>query len=136
MVEIAQRHNVTLDWSDASVERVETLADLFWSTRPRPKLPWSRAAHRRELAGVANDLGAYIGEVFIRNHGGSWGWVIDASGGRFPGVSSIGGQLFWPTGRARNRLTDGPENNLWHYYLVLVDDESKASPRVTLPEAD
>jgi hypothetical protein len=41
----------------------------------------------------------------------------------FPGLTAArDGARFWPSGRVRNRLVNGPEDNVWHYYQVLVAD--------------
>jgi hypothetical protein len=126
LVEVARtRHNIALDWSDGSVEQIESLADVYWRTRPQS--PPDPAAVQRMLVGIANDLGGYVGEVFRRNHGGEWGWVTGATGDRFPGMRAPSGQMFWPSGRARNRLADGPENNIWDYYQMLVEAETQAA---------
>ena len=64
-------------------------------------------------------LGSYIREVFRRNYGAEWGWVT-VQGNRFPGMQRKPDSLFWPWGKALNRIVNGPEDNLWHYYRVLL----------------
>ena len=68
----------------------------------------------------AKMFGSYVGEVYRKNHGATWG-MVEMSGQSFPGLKAeLDGTLFWPWGRARNRLTDGAENNVWHYYSELI----------------
>jgi hypothetical protein len=123
LVDVARdTHHITLDFSDASVELVEEIADRYFRTRPIA--PPDLAAFDQMLRGIANDIGGYVGEVFRRNHGAAWGIVSDSeTGDKIPGLQTSRGALFWPTGRARNRLTNGGEDNIWHYYLMLIDDE-------------
>lgn len=136
MVKVARdRHSIDLDYSDASAEAVEGIAERFWQSRPTGP---SDPATERIIVGVSNDLGGYLGETFRRNHGGEWGWVADGRGGRFPGFRTPSGALFWPTGKARNRLINGPEDNLALYYSQLVADlraTEQAPDRVPPPSS-
>ena len=106
---------ITLDWSEHSIAAVEYILDRLCKSA-RIETP---RAERVEM--VAKIFGSYIGEVFIRHHGGSWGWV-SVTGESLPGIrAASGGHLFWPWARALKRLRDGPEENVWHYYLHLTD---------------
>jgi hypothetical protein len=125
VAEAADRHGMTLDYSDDSVALVEKIAGLYYDARPLT--PPDPDAFDLKLRALANDLGGYVGEVFRRNHAGTWGRITDEStGDTFPGMKGAS-QLFWPTGRARNRLTNGPEDNIWHYYVMLLDQEAGTS---------
>ena len=108
-----QTHGIDLDWSDDSVQPVERIAALlhddYGKTRPSSE----------QVAPFYKALGSYVGEVFRRNHGAEWGWVT-LQGNRFPGMQHKPGSLFWPWGKALNRIVNGPEDNLWHYYQVLL----------------
>jgi len=106
---------ITLDWSESSVAAVEYVLDRLCKTarveKPSPE----------KVEVVAKIFGSYIGEVFIRNHGGSWGWV-SVTGEPIPGIRSAnGGHMFWPWARTLKRLREGAEENVWHYYLHLTD---------------
>jgi hypothetical protein len=106
---------VTLDWSDASIQQIESALNTFHlqvqKAKPTPE----------QIMGFAKMFGSYIGEVYRKNHGATWG-LVEMGGQRFPGMKadSAGGTLFWPWGRVQNRLVDGAENNVWHYYSELV----------------
>jgi hypothetical protein len=108
-----QTHGIDLDWSDDSVQQVERIAALlhndYEKTRPSSE----------QVAPFYKMLGSYIGEVFRRNHGAKWGWVT-LQGNRFPGMQHKPSSLFWPWGKALSRIVNGPEDNLWHYYQVLL----------------
>ena len=99
---------VELDWSDNSVSRVEEMLGIMHqqlaSARP------SQAA----IETFAKMFGSYIGEVYRRNHGATWG-LVTIDGQTFPGMrDSQSCALFWPWGRVQNRLLAGEENNVWH----------------------
>jgi hypothetical protein len=105
---------LTLDWSDVSIVPVEYILD-YLHKRARTEKP-----SPEQVETVAKVFGSYVGEVFIRHHGGSWG-MINLSGQTLPGVRAAkDGHMFWPWARALNRLRDGPEENVWHYYLHLT----------------
>jgi hypothetical protein len=104
---------VQLDWSDGSIERVEAMLD-----RLHGQLANARPSDE-QITEVSNIFGSYVGEVFRRNHGATWG-MVTLSGQRFPGLSTNAGAQFWPWGRVRNRILNGSEDNVWHYYQLLV----------------
>lgn len=109
-----ENFGITLDWSDESIRRVEDMLGQLHVGVPLAKPPkdldWT----------FAKAFGSYVGEVLRRNHGGEWG-VVQLEGQTFPGVQQPGGRLCWPWGRAYNRIVDGPENNMWHYYQLLIE---------------
>jgi hypothetical protein len=114
MVDYAkQAHGIGLDWSDDSIQQIDRIAGVLHGEYK--KSPPSS----EQLEPFYKMLGSYIGEVFRRNHGADWGWVT-LQGSRFPGLQAKAGTLFWPWGRAMNRIVSGPEDNLWHYYQALV----------------
>ncbi|MEW6532780.1 MAG: hypothetical protein AB1473_18255 [Thermodesulfobacteriota bacterium] len=113
-IELARDHfGLTLDWSDESVRHVETILAAFHSQ--------ILAANPSEdlVYGVAKALGSYVGEVFRKNHGAVWGNVT-LGYGTFPGLRAdrTGGE-FWPWEKAYDRLRNGPEDNIWHYYCLI-----------------
>ncbi|MHB0971227.1 MAG: hypothetical protein ACYC7A_06150 [Thermoanaerobaculia bacterium] len=110
---------IQLDWSDHSVEKVEqVLSDLH-----RDLL--SQQPTDEQVMQMAKMLGSYVGEVFRRNHGAEWG-MVHLGEESFPGLrTEKGGATFWPWGRAFNRLKNGPEDNIWHYYQILATDNGK-----------
>ena len=107
-----QTYGIDLDWSDDSVQQVERIAALLHEEYQKTP-PTSE-----QIAPFYRALGSYIGEVFRRNHGAEWGWVT-LQGNRFPGMLHKSSS-FWPWGKALNRIVNGPEDNLWHYYQVLL----------------
>jgi hypothetical protein len=109
-----KQFKLTLDWSDASVQHIETMLDQFHSEFD------SAQPSEDQILQFAKLFGSYVGEVFRRNHGATWG-IMTLDGNSFPGLKAArDGAEFWPFGRVRNRLVNGPEDNVWHYYRVLV----------------
>jgi hypothetical protein len=107
---------ITLDWSDASVAKVEVILDKLHRQKQVMKPPPSE----EQVFTFAKMLGSYIGEVFRRNHGAEWG-MVKFGGEPFPGLRAAGTEhLFWPMGKVLKRLESGSEDNVWHYYQDLV----------------
>ena len=113
-VDFAQSNlSIRLDWSDTSIEMLESILDRFHSelARARPT--------DEQIAGYSKMWGSYLGEVYRKNYGAVWG-LVTHQGESIPGLQGTKGNLFWPWGRVENRLRDGAENNIWHYYLHLT----------------
>ena len=110
----SQQYGITLDWSDASVADVETILGRLHRSKPKDE------SSEDMVVMFSKMLGSYIGEVYRRNHGGDWG-MVTLGGKRFAGMSASGrDELFWPWGKVRDRLENGDEDNVWHYYKGLT----------------
>jgi hypothetical protein len=118
----ANKFNIKLDWSDASVRQIETILDTF-----HRDLGNSHPTEE-QITQIAKIFGSYIGEVFRKNHGGQWG-IVELNGQRFPGLQSPAGSLFWPFGRARNRMVNGNDDNVWDYYQELIKPPAAEKPK-------
>lgn len=107
-----------LDWSDDSIRQVEAVLTRLHNDMPAAK------PSEEQIMGMAKMFGSYIGEVFRKNHGATWGWVSLQSE-RFPGLRvATRDVLFWPWGRVYKRIMNGPEDNVWHYYVMHVKETS------------
>ena len=110
-----QRYDIVLDGSEASIDAVELTLDhlsaAYASVQPRPS--------DAEVMSFAQRFGAYVGEVYRRQHGGEWGWVT-LDGQRFPGVRTRAGRVVWPNGRVYDRITRGGEFSVVAYYGDLL----------------
>jgi hypothetical protein len=118
---VRQQFGIALDWSDASIQKLESIATTFHDDykMKRPPLKHVEPFYRM--------FGSYLGEVYRRNHGAEWGWAIMGDD-RFPGLRCPS-TLFWPWARAHNRIVNGPEDNLWHYYQQLLDLSVAPQPK-------
>jgi hypothetical protein len=109
----ASNFGVKLDWSDSSVQTVEEmlgrLHDDMRQSNPPEEAVWT----------FAKAFGSYVGEVLRKHHGGEWG-MVNLNGQEFPGIQQDGDRRCWPWGRAHKRIVNGPEDNIWHYYQLLV----------------
>jgi hypothetical protein len=115
---VRAHYSKRLNWSDESIRDIEEVAAHLHDTLPDPR------PAEEQIFGMAKMLGSYVGEVFRRNHGALWGRA-KMGGESFPGLQGLhDGVTFWPWGRVQNRLINGPEDNIWHYYQILVADHA------------
>jgi len=108
-----QNFRLTLDWSDSSIGKIESMLDDFDRSSSKAK------PSDQVIAQFAKMFGSYIGETYRKNHGGSWG-IVTHEGDSIPGLQGAKGNLFWPWGRVENRMRNGPEDNVLHYYQHLT----------------
>ncbi|MCW8943708.1 MAG: hypothetical protein OQL27_02980 [Sedimenticola sp.] len=77
-----------------------------------------------EVKGILFILGAYVGEVIIRNiEGSQWSQPkeVQAAGLTAMGVSTNDG-IFWnPIGKVHKLLINGEEDSVVHFYNVIKD---------------
>ncbi len=131
-VEFANSHfSVVLNWTDMSVRHVERILSIMHDQLVLAEPSDGEVFH------FAKMFGSYVGEVFRRNHGATWG-MVNLFGESFPGLKANGhAGLFWPWRRAQNRLLHGPEDNMWHYYQMLIerdDDHATGTSCESRPE--
>ncbi len=119
---------IELDWSDESIEIVEEILDVLHQDARKNSPPEDR------IMGFAKGLGSYVGEVFRRNHGARWGFV-NLGDDSFPGLQAEKTEgLFWPWGKARNRIVNGEEDNVLLYYNSLVREHSERPLGTSSPD--
>lgn len=112
-VDWARNNHVKLDFSEKSIEAVEamlrTLHDQLATAKPSEETIWT----------FAKAFGSYVGEVYRKHHGGEWG-IVCLGDQEFPGICAKDARTWWPWGRVFNRLVEGSENNVLHYYMTLT----------------
>ncbi len=123
-VEFTRRfHQLNLDYTEDSLETVERVLDYYYRERPNNLL--KKFFRRGPSPEVVNQMsmyfGGYTGEVIRKKWGGEWRNKKE----RFPGKKFIaldtpGGTVF-PTDKAYNRLTYGPENSIVQFYSSLKE---------------
>lgn len=114
---------MTLDYSEASIEMVEACLAKLHAARPQGffgKL-FRRGPTGNDMHIAAMMFGGYIGEVFRRHHGGEW-LLASAPGAAEPVVTLqiAGGSQIWPTAKVYKRLLSGPADDVWAYYWVVA----------------
>jgi hypothetical protein len=108
-----------LDYSEGSVEKAETIL------ASRQKWCAEQKFTEKDIRAEALIMGAYIGEVIRKHHGGSWVEGDDAAGpASYP--LTYGKSKSYPYNWCYKRLTDGSNDNVWHKYLYFVRNEVPA----------
>ncbi len=112
VLDAKRRDGTVLDYSPASVRLVEGILEKM------TRSPEFKRATDKDVCAEALILGAYIGEVIRREHGGTWAKDHAIAGpASFP-ISSKGHDYF-PYGWCLKRLTNGPEDSVWFKYQTL-----------------
>ena len=101
-----------LDYSERSVRTLEEMIERqFEDWRP-----WRGGKVAKKNLPIASLVGAYLGEVMIRNLGGHWGWMpeFDVATVQLPS-----GTWTSPPAKAQKRFANGKEDDLTVYYEAL-----------------
>lgn len=129
-IDFARNHfEIELDWSDASVAHIETMLGVFHVQLANAK------PSDEQIFGFAKMFGSYVGEVYRRNHGATWG-LVELGGATFPGLEASGSAgLLWPWDRTRRRILNGRDDNVWDYYRAVLtrDGGNGAGPTGIAP---
>jgi hypothetical protein len=127
-VDFARDHfGLSLDGTDASIEQIETILTRFHDEMA------AASPTQETILQFAKMFGSYVGEVFRRNHGARWG-MVTIGADTFPGMETDKvAARFWPWGRVQKRLVNGPEDNVWHYYMELAAQHGNGLPPTTPP---
>lgn len=104
-IEGMDREGEHLDFSDSSVNRLDGLIDEFWPRGPSEDT----------LNYTAPMIGAFLGEVIVRNIGGRW---VDDREFNQPAVE-YGEERILPISKVLKRLTEGPEHSLGIFYAEI-----------------
>lgn len=122
-VEYAAKLKKKLDYSEESIATLEQVCDILHKAIPKT---WfarffmlKRKPSDKTILQYSKMLGGYLGEVIIRNHGGKWS-IEDFMNQGNTIVLTVGDTKIFPVGRVYKRLKEGSENNLQHYYSVLL----------------
>ena len=120
-VEFARESGHELDYSEQSLRTVERIIDSeFADWRP-----WRRGRAKKASVPVASLVGAYVGEVMVRNLGGAWGWMPEYE---VAAVQTPAGGWTSPPAKARKRFINGKEDDLVFYYEVLKREWFRDEP--------
>ena len=120
------RYSVTLDFSEASVKQLETLLATMHTGLPklgdpaRPSDQW--------ITSIAFTLGAYLGEIFRANLGGTWLTQNPQASGSLPALN-IHGDTLTPCRKVLKRILDGPAENVAFFYQGACQIIREKNPR-------
>ena len=109
---------VKLDGSERSVEQVDKVLTLY-RTGPR-----FRSRNRGVLHHRAREFGYYVGEVFRRHHGGTWGMVREVLS---EGIKDRRGNVHTPVFAAERHLSG--KASILDSYRKMVAEASGESAR-------
>ena len=123
---VRDEFRIVLDWSDASVQHIETVLNTLHRLGPSAKPTADQAM------AFARMFGSYMGEVYRKNHGAVWG-LVEINGQRLPGLTvTASDTFFWPWARSHSRIVQGAENNVWDYYSALIRTPAPVPPPLPL----
>jgi hypothetical protein len=127
-VEYAAHLKKNLDYSKESVQVVEEICTLLYSSIPKgfvAKL-FKKTPSEETILQMSKMMGGYVGEVIIKNYGGSWD-IEDFMNQGNTTVLTIGETKIFPVARVYKRLKNGSEDNVYHYFHYLAESLKKTS---------
>lgn len=118
-----------LDFSETSVKTIERISANLHEALPRGIFSkiLKQGPSEDNIENMAKMLGGYLGEVIRRQWGGEWSLETTAQVGKVLTLHVKSSDIF-PTAKVYKRITNGSEDNLWHYYQVLKSDFMKSEP--------
>lgn len=121
-VEAAREMDVTLDYQETSLQRLEQILARLYRERPishGQAAPGEAEAAQREMDAMARVWGGYFGEVIRRCWGGEW--TLESYPGTAAAVVAldIAGAKIFPVMKIYRRLTEGEKDNLWSFYQMV-----------------
>jgi hypothetical protein len=120
-VEIAHLRGYEFDWNPARVDQLDAYCDQCMADLP----PES------DLQGIALTVGAYLGEMLLRNGGGHWTYSTEMN---TAGVALANGLLGYPLNKVMKRLRKGSEHSLEAFYWYLLTREVPPDSILTVVE--
>jgi hypothetical protein len=119
-VDIARQFEITLDYSEDSLQQVESiLGQLHNDLRHGPPGNPSPAPPADQMEMMCKLWGGYFGEVVRRRWGGEW-TIETYPGGNFATLTLTlpAGKIF-PSIKVYRRLTEGEGDNVWKFYQSM-----------------
>ena len=109
--------NVVLDYSPPSLSEVDRILGGFYDD----------SVAVDTIGPTLFSFGCYVGEVFVRNLGGSWRLTAETSMAKLAGwpiIVQTGTDSFVnPIGKVFKRVQNGPEDDLCYFYKVFSEPE-------------
>ncbi len=121
-VDFAQlKFGITLDYSNESIKDIENIAQILFEQLPKGFLAkiFKKGPSENYVHTMCKMLGGYIGEVYLKNKSGEW-----AINEQYQAIAiRCGDSWIFPPAKVYKRLTNGSEDNLWHYFFILINEE-------------
>lgn len=121
-VALARDHFQTnLDFSENSLEQVEAILSILHKSLSEgiSSQQIKSGSFHHQIWQMAKIWGSYLGEVMRRRWGGEWLTETPAHPGTVITLRMQGLDIF-PLAKVYKRLVRGSEDNIWHYYQVLI----------------
>jgi hypothetical protein len=96
-----------LNFAVGNASRLDALVDLFRGTEP----------HADVVHSMVLSMGAYVGELIVRNGGGSWTYQQEWGA---PAVQLASGSLCFPLNKVAKRISIGPEHSIAQFVEVAL----------------
>jgi hypothetical protein len=114
---------------DFTIESLKDIDRFFDEQAPggKPK-PRGLLSHHFGMQMFA--LGAYVGETIRRQRDGEWrGNDNDPEAEITLAVRLKSGVIFWPTQPVLKRIMNGPEDAIYPYGVLILQDSDKGAPK-------
>jgi len=121
-VEVAKKaYQLKLDYSVDSLKTADKIFSYLHKEATRKTLIKfvKRGLTEEQISSAAMVMGAYVGEVIRRAHGGEW-VQEDIDGKKDVIFLRIDGHNIFPIGKAYMRIKNGIEDNIYFYYQVVT----------------
>jgi Na+/phosphate symporter len=123
-VEVAENsYKLILNYSVDSLKNTEEIFTSLHKEVPKNFLAKisKRGLTEEQINLAALMLGAYVGEVIRRIHGGEW-IREDVMGEKDVITLKLNGSSIFPVGKAYKRIKNGSEDDICFYYKVLTTE--------------
>ncbi|MEV4116026.1 hypothetical protein [Nonomuraea sp. NPDC049695] len=119
-VDGATLQGFSVGWASASAFQLDPYSDAFMAGELTPTSRWTGRPTKHYIHTMVMGMGAYLGELMIRNGGGRWAYDIDQNNAC---VDLDNGIRTWPHNKVFKRLTIGSEHSLAPYYHYSLTRE-------------
>jgi hypothetical protein len=127
-VEAARKMNITLDYKEESIERLEKILSQLHADRPvfpGKVAPGEDDPAQKQIDSMSRMWGGYFGEVIRRCWGGEW--TLET----YPGTVApmvtleIDGSKIFPAMKVYRRLTNGAGDDVTKFYQMVREKLQK-----------
>jgi hypothetical protein len=115
---------MALDYSPESIRNAEAVLEKLHAALPKGFLGrlLGKGPSPDDLDKMSKMYGGYVGEVIRQAGGGEWVFDTEIMRGQKVICLTKGDMKIWPPAKVYKRLTNGPEDNVWHYSQVIMKD--------------
>jgi hypothetical protein len=127
-VSAAREMNITLDYKEESIERLEKILSQLYDQRPvflGKAAPGEEDPAQKQIDSMSRIWGGYFGEVIRRCWGGEW--TLETYPGTVAPVVTleVDGAKIFPAMKVYRRLTNGASDDVAKFYQMVKDKLEK-----------